>query len=115
MATVRPAEQGDLPGILDTDRQSGRIPLATAALAAALADPNRLVVVAESGGELVFVGERVPLGGGVGAGLRESDTALRDQLDAAITAMKADGSLNAMLAKWFPNEVAEEVPAYAAE
>jgi polar amino acid transport system substrate-binding protein len=58
------------------------------------------------------VGERVPLGGGVGAGLRESDTDLRDQLDATLTEMKADGSLNAMLAKWFPGE---EVPTYTAD
>lgn len=72
-------------------------------------------LVADSGGELTFVGERVPLGGGVGAGLRESDTGLRDQLDAAIGEMKADGSLNELLAKWFPNENPEEVPAYAAE
>ena len=72
-------------------------------------------LVTESGGELTFVGERVPLGGGVGAGVRESDTALRDQLDAVIGEMKADGSLNEMLAKWFPNEDPEEVPSYTAE
>jgi polar amino acid transport system substrate-binding protein len=71
-----------------------------------------LPTVDASGGELVFVGERVPLGGGVGAGLRESDTDLRDQLDATLTEMKADGSLNAMLAKWFPGE---EVPTYTAD
>ncbi|MFC9771476.1 MULTISPECIES: GNAT family N-acetyltransferase [unclassified Pseudarthrobacter] len=57
MATVRPAEEGDLPGILDTDRQSGRNPSTLASLAAALSDPNRLVVVAESGGEVVGWGK----------------------------------------------------------
>jgi polar amino acid transport system substrate-binding protein len=63
-------------------------------------------VVAASGGALMFVGDRVPLGGGVGMGLRESDTELRDKFDAAITSMKADGTLNALLAKWFAeNEV----------
>jgi polar amino acid transport system substrate-binding protein len=67
-----------------------------------------------SAGELVFVGERVEIGGGVGAGVRESDTALRDQLDAVITEMKADGSLNELLAKWYPNEDPEAVPTYAA-
>jgi polar amino acid transport system substrate-binding protein len=62
--------------------------------------------VAASGGALMFVGDRVPLGGGVGMGLRESDTELRDKFDAAITSMKADGTLNALLAKWFAeNEV----------
>ena len=60
-----------------------------------------LPLVEESGGELMFVGEGVPLGGGVGMGLRESDTELRDKFDAAITSMKEDGSLNALLDKWF--------------
>jgi polar amino acid transport system substrate-binding protein len=58
-------------------------------------------IVAESGGQFVFVGDRVPLGGGVGMGLRESDTDLKAKFDAAITAMKADGSLNTLLVKWF--------------
>ena len=60
-----------------------------------------LPLVEESGGELMFVGEGVPLGAGVGMGLRESDTELRDKFDAAITSMKEDGSLNALLDKWF--------------
>jgi polar amino acid transport system substrate-binding protein len=46
----------------------------------------------------------VPLGGGVGAGIRESDAELRDTLDAAIAEMKADGSLNELLTKWFGEE-----------
>ncbi|MCU0912622.1 MAG: transporter substrate-binding domain-containing protein [Rhodobacteraceae bacterium] len=62
-------------------------------------------IVDASGGELTFVGERVPLGGGVGMGLRESDTELRDKFDAAISAMKEDGSLNALLVKWFGEDV----------
>jgi polar amino acid transport system substrate-binding protein len=61
-------------------------------------------MVDASGGELVFVGEPVPLGGGVGAGVRESDAELRDTLDAAIAEMKADGSLNELLTKWFGEE-----------
>lgn len=65
-----------------------------------------LPLVEESGGALMFVGDRVPLGGGVGMGLRESDTELRDKFDAAITSMKADGSLNALLVKWFGDGVA---------
>ena len=58
-------------------------------------------LVEASGGELMFVGDPVPLGGGVGMGLRESDAELREKFDAAITSMKEDGSLNAMLIKWF--------------
>ncbi|MEM9714991.1 MAG: transporter substrate-binding domain-containing protein [Pseudomonadota bacterium] len=58
-------------------------------------------IVAESGGELIFVGEDVAIGGGVGMGIRESDAELKAKFDAAITSMKEDGSLNALIAKWF--------------
>lgn len=61
-------------------------------------------IVEASGGELVVAGDPVPLGGGVGLGIRESDKELRDKLDGAITAMKADGSLNTLLKKWFGEE-----------
>ncbi|MGR3663050.1 MAG: transporter substrate-binding domain-containing protein [Paracoccaceae bacterium] len=73
---------------------------------AVLADYDYLApIVAESGGELMFVGEPVPLGGGVGMGLRESDGELKDKFNAAITAMKADGTLNILLVKWFGDDV----------
>lgn len=69
---------------------------------AVLADRDYLVPLVEaSGGELIFVGDPVPLGGGVGMGLRESDGELRAKFDAAITSMKEDGSLNELLKKWF--------------
>ena len=69
---------------------------------AVFADADYLAPLVEaSGGGLVFIGPDVPLGGGVGMGLRESDTELKEKFDAAITAMKADGSLNALLIKWF--------------
>ncbi|MFK7753976.1 MAG: transporter substrate-binding domain-containing protein [Sedimentitalea sp.] len=61
-------------------------------------------LVEASGGELMFVGADVPLGGGVGMGLRESDGEIRDKFDAAITSMKADGTLNTMLIKWFGDD-----------
>jgi len=59
--------------------------------------------VDESGGELAFVGDKVQIGGGIGIGVRESDTELKDKLNAAIATMKTDGTLNAALAKWFPD------------
>ncbi len=69
---------------------------------AVFADYDYLAPIVEaSGGELTFVGDRVPLGGGVGMGIRESDTDLRDAMDAAITSMKEDGTLNELLVKWF--------------
>ncbi|WP_010139556.1 transporter substrate-binding domain-containing protein [Oceanicola sp. S124] len=67
---------------------------------AVFADKDFLLPYTESG-ELMVVGEEVPLGGGVGMGLRESDTELKEKFDAAITSMKEDGSLNALLDKYF--------------
>jgi polar amino acid transport system substrate-binding protein len=72
---------------------------------AVFADKDYLApIVAESGGSLVFAGEDIQLGGGVGMGLRESDTELKGKFDAAISAMKADGTLNTMIKKWFGEE-----------
>ena len=71
---------------------------------AVLADKDFLApFVAESNGEMAFVGE-VPLGGGIGMGIRESDGDLKAKMDAAISSVKADGSLNAMIKKWFGDE-----------
>ncbi|GLT12330.1 transporter substrate-binding domain-containing protein [Sulfitobacter porphyrae] len=69
---------------------------------AVFADKDALApTVEESGGELSFVGDDVPLGGGIGVGVRESDTELKGKLDAAIQSMKDDGSLNELIVKWF--------------
>ncbi len=69
---------------------------------AVFADYDYLVPLVEaSGGELSFVGDPVPLGGGIGIGLRESDGELRDKLNVAISSMKEDGTLNELITKWF--------------
>ncbi|MFC7703901.1 transporter substrate-binding domain-containing protein [Plastorhodobacter daqingensis] len=69
---------------------------------AVFADRDFLVpIVNESGGQLMFAGEDIQLGDGVGMGLRQTDTELRDTFDAAIGSMKEDGSLNALITKWF--------------
>ncbi len=74
---------------------------------AVFADRDYLVpIVEESGGALMFVGEEVPLGGGIGIGLRESDGELKEKFDTAIAAMKEDGTLNTMLKKWFGDDTA---------
>jgi polar amino acid transport system substrate-binding protein len=67
---------------------------------AVFADFDYLKPVADEDPDLRLVGEPVPLGGGVGMGLREDDP-LRDKFDAAIGEMKADGTLNDLLRKWF--------------
>lgn len=74
---------------------------------AVFADKDYLApVAADSNGELVMVGDEPQLGGGVGMGLRESDTELKAKFNTAIQAMKADGSLNTMIKKWFGDEAA---------
>jgi polar amino acid transport system substrate-binding protein len=60
--------------------------------------------VAESGGALVFTGQDIMIGGGVGMGVRESDAELKAKFDTAIASMKADGSLNELIVKWFKDE-----------
>lgn len=72
---------------------------------AVFADKDYLApLVAESGGALVWVGDDVPLGDGIGIGLRQSDTELQAKFNAAIDSMKADGTLNTLIKKWFGDE-----------
>lgn len=72
---------------------------------AVFADKDFLVpVVEESGGEMVWIGEDVALGGGIGVGLRQSDTELKEKLDAVIREMKEDGTINELIAKWFGDD-----------
>ena len=73
---------------------------------AVFADSDYLYpIVEQSGGELEIVGEPVSIGGGIGIGLRESDTDLKAALDGAIESMKQDGTLNPMIKKWFGEEM----------
>lgn len=69
---------------------------------AVLADRAFLEPIAAEDADLQMVGDDVLLGGGIGMGIRESDTELREKLSAAIESMKADGSLNVLIAKWLP-------------
>jgi polar amino acid transport system substrate-binding protein len=72
---------------------------------AVFADKDFLApIAAESNGELVLLTEEVALGGGVGLGLRESDTELKDKFNAAIQSMKDDGSLNKLIVEYFGAE-----------
>ena len=69
---------------------------------AVFADKGYLLPIAsESAGALVLLDADVKIGDGVGMGLRQSDTELRDKFDATITTMKGDGTLNTMIKKWF--------------
>jgi polar amino acid transport system substrate-binding protein len=72
---------------------------------AVLADKDYLVpIVAESGGALVMLEKEESIGGGVGMAFRDSDDELRGKFDAAITSMKEDGTLNALILEYFGPE-----------
>lgn len=74
---------------------------------AIFADKDYLVPLVKEGNDgFVFVGDDVPLGDGIGMGLRQSDAALKEKFDAAITSMKKDGSINELIKKWFGPEAA---------
>ncbi|KIC50731.1 transporter substrate-binding domain-containing protein [Tateyamaria sp. ANG-S1] len=67
---------------------------------AVLADKAFLTPIADEDADLMMLDKEELIGGGIGLGLRESDTELKEKFDAAITSMKEDGSLNALIAKW---------------
>ena len=67
---------------------------------AVLADGSYLQPIADEDPDLMIVGDPVMIGGGVGMGLRESDTELKEKFNAAIQSMKDDGSLNELIRKW---------------
>jgi polar amino acid transport system substrate-binding protein len=72
-------------------------------LDAVLADKSYLAeTVAGSSGALTLAGPEIPIGGGVAAGMRKADADLRAKFDDALTAMKADGTLDALITLYFP-------------
>ena len=72
---------------------------------AVLADKDFLAAIVEEDPGLMFVGEDVAIGGGIGMGLREGDDALQATFDAAIAELKEDGTINELLVKWFGDDV----------
>jgi polar amino acid transport system substrate-binding protein len=48
--------------------------------------------------------ETVALGDGVGAAFRQSDTELAATFDKVIGEMKADGTINELITKWFKDK-----------
>jgi polar amino acid transport system substrate-binding protein len=55
-----------------------------------------------SGGTLISDGPAIPIGDGAGVVLRKADDALELKVNTALEAMRADGSIDALIAKWFP-------------
>ncbi len=68
---------------------------------AVFADKDFLSDIVAEDSDMTFVGEDVQLGGGIGMGLRESDTELKETFDAVITDLKADGTIDGLITKWF--------------
>ena len=68
---------------------------------AALADKAFLEPIVAEDAELMFAGDDVVLGDGIGVGVRESDGELKEKLNVAIASMKEDGTLNTLIEKWF--------------
>ena len=67
---------------------------------AVLADQSYLTPIEAEDADLVFLARSELIGGGVGMGIRESDTELKEKFNMAIQSMKDDGSLNALIVKW---------------
>jgi len=67
---------------------------------AMLLDKSYLQPIADADPDLALLDREEAIGDGVGMGFRKSDPELRAKFDAAISAMKADGSLNALITKW---------------
>jgi polar amino acid transport system substrate-binding protein len=70
-----------------------------------LADGSYLAeVIAGSSGALEFVGPDVIIGSGVGIGLRKDDDELQQKFNEVIAQAKTDGTLDALITKWFPDK-----------
>lgn len=58
-------------------------------------------VVTAAGGAVEFVGDDVMIGDGYAAGIRKNEAELKTKFNDALTALKADGTLDSLIAKWF--------------
>lgn len=69
-----------------------------------LADGDPLnPVIESSNGALAFVGDGLRIGGGVGIGLRKKDAELATKLNAAIAALKGNGTVDKLIKEYFEN------------
>lgn len=58
-------------------------------------------IVAASNGAIEYTGPEIMIGEGMAAGLRKEDTELEAKLNEAMTALKADGTVDRLIAQWF--------------
>jgi polar amino acid transport system substrate-binding protein len=64
-------------------------------------------LVAGSGGTIKTAGPEPLIGQGVGIGLRQGDDDLEKKLNDALTAAKADGTVDKLILQWFPEKEGE--------
>ena len=58
-------------------------------------------IIAANPGVFAFVATGGVIGGGIGMGIRKSDSDLKSALNFAIADLKADGTLDAQIGTWF--------------
>jgi len=106
-ATIQAAWAEDFLGANNTVVSFGTADQAMADLAAGnldtlFADLGYLEpVVTASNGAVEFAGEDVLIGEGMGAGIRKGDTETLTIWNDALDALKADGTVDALIAQWF--------------
>lgn len=74
---------------------------------AVLADKSYVDPIAAEDETLMLLEKTELLGGGVGMGVRESNSELKETFDTAIQSMKDDGTLNELITKWDIGETFE--------
>ena len=70
--------------------------------------PKEIIHSADNGKNIAFIGPGLgggPFGGGVGVGLRKTDTDLLKMFNKAIDEARADGSLAKHFSKWFGKDI----------
>ena len=58
-------------------------------------------MITASNGAFEFVGKDIMIGDGYGAGLRKDEPELKAKFDGALAALKKNGTLDTLIAKWF--------------
>lgn len=58
-------------------------------------------MITASNGAFEFIGDEIMIGDGYGAGLRKDEPELKAKFDGAISALKKNGELDKLIAKWF--------------
>jgi polar amino acid transport system substrate-binding protein len=58
-------------------------------------------IVSASNGAIEYTGPEIMIGEGMAIGLRKDETELTTKLNEAIVALKADGTVDSLIAKWF--------------